>query len=223
MQEVIWTTIELATVTTVLLLLLATPLAWWLAHRRAWWKEVIAAIASLPIVLPPTVLGFYLLIALAPDDRLRGIVFWLTGDLNGAATPWAALAALVLALAVCVPVAPQLNVLLRGDALASSLGVPAARLRLRIYVVASIAAAASVTTAGTIGFVGLVVPHALRLVLGNDQRMLVPASALAGGVAVMGADLVARTAIAPAQLPVGVVTALVGVPVFLWMLLGRRR
>ncbi len=164
-----------------------------------------------------------LLIALAPDDRLRGIVFWLTGDLNGAANPWPALIALVVALGVCVPVAPQLNVLLRGDALAASLGVPATRLRLRIYVVASLAAAASVTTAGTIGFVGLIVPHALRLVLGNDQRMLVPASALAGGVAVMGADLVARTAIAPAQLPVGVVTALVGVPVFLWMLLGRRR
>ncbi|MGN6648566.1 FecCD family ABC transporter permease [Trinickia sp.] len=164
-----------------------------------------------------------LLIALAPDDRLRGIVFWLTGDLNGAANPWPALLALVVALGVCVPVAPQLNVLLRGDALAASLGVPAARLRLRIYVVASLAAGASVTTAGPIGFVGLVVPHALRLVLGNDQRMLVPASALAGGVAVMGADLMARIAIAPAQLPVGVVTALVGVPVFLWMLLGRRR
>jgi len=164
-----------------------------------------------------------LCIALAPDDRLRGIVFWLTGDLNGAANPWPALVALIVALAVCVPVAPQLNVLLRGDALASSLGVPASRLRLRIYVVASLAAAASVTTAGTIGFVGLVVPHALRLVLGNDQRMLVPASTLAGGVAVMAADLLARTVIAPAQLPVGVVTALVGVPVFLWMLLRRRR
>jgi len=164
-----------------------------------------------------------LLIALAPDDRLRGIVFWLTGDLNGAAGPWAALVVLIVALGVCLPVAPQLNVLLRGEALAASLGVSTTRLRLRIYLVASLAAAASVTTAGTIGFVGLVVPHALRLVLGNDQRMLVPASALAGGVAVTGADLLARTAIAPAQLPVGVVTALVGVPVFLWMLGSVRR
>ena len=164
-----------------------------------------------------------LFIALAPDNRLRSIVFWLTGDLNGAASPWTALLALALALVASVPVAPQLNVLLRGDALASSLGVPTAKLRLRIYLVASLAAAASVTTAGAIGFVGLVVPHALRLVLGNDQRMLVPASALAGGAAVMGADLLARTVIAPAQLPVGVVTALVGVPVFLWMLIGRRR
>jgi iron complex transport system permease protein len=164
-----------------------------------------------------------LLLALAPDDRLRGIVFWLTGDLNGAASPWPALVVLAVALGVCMPVAPQLNVLLRGDTLAASLGVPVAQLRRRIFLVASLAAAASVTTAGTIGFVGLVVPHALRLVLGNDQRMLVPASALAGGVAVMGADLIARTVIAPAQLPVGVVTALVGVPVFLWLLLGKRR
>jgi iron complex transport system permease protein len=92
-----------------------------------------------------------------------------------------------------------------------------------VYLVASIAAAAAVTTAGTIGFVGLVVPHLLRLAFGNDQRMLVPAAALAGGLAVMAADLAARTVIAPAQLPVGVVTALIGVPMFLWMLLRRPR
>ncbi|MFP4905443.1 iron chelate uptake ABC transporter family permease subunit, partial [Paraburkholderia sp. BR14261] len=91
-----------------------------------------------------------------------------------------------------------------------------------IYLAASLASAAAVTTGGTIGYVGLVVPHMLRLAFGNDQRMLVPAAVLAGGVAVMGADLVARTVAAPAQLPVGVVTALAGVPVFLWMLLARR-
>ncbi len=79
------------------------------------------------------------------------------------------------------------------------------------------------TTTGTIGFVGLVVPHCLRLAFGNDQRMLVSASPLAGGLAVMTADLAARTVIAPAQLPVGVVTALIGVPMFLWMLLRRPR
>ena len=119
-----------------------------------------------------------------------------------------------------LPAAPQLNVLLRGDATALALGVPVARVRVRIYLVASLAAAAAVTTAGTIGFVGLVVPHALRLAFGNDQRML-PAAMLAGGGGVMAADLLARTVIAPAQLPVGVMTALIGVPVFLWMLLRR--
>jgi iron complex transport system permease protein len=206
---------------------LSVALVLGLARREFWRGEPQAASPRLLLTGVVVATGWgavvTLLIALAPDERLRSIVFWLTGDLNGAANPWPALAALGVVLALAVPVAPQLNVLLRGDALAASLGVPAARLRLRIYVVASLAAAASVTTAGTIGFVGLVVPHALRLVAGNDQRMLVPASALAGGVAVMGADLLARTVIAPAQLPVGVVTALVGVPVFLWMLLGKRR
>jgi iron complex transport system permease protein len=163
-----------------------------------------------------------LLLTLAPDTQLRGMLFWLTGDLNGAGMPWSALAALGLVLLVMVPMAPQLNVLLRGDAAAQALGVPVLRLRLAVYLAASLAAAAAVTTGGTIGFVGLVVPHMLRLAFGNDQRMLMPAAALAGGLAVMTADLAARTVAAPAQLPVGVVTALAGVPVFLWMLLGRR-
>lgn len=164
-----------------------------------------------------------LLLNLAPDNRLRGMLFWLTGDLNGGAMPWTALAALVVVLVAIVPAAPRLNVLLRGDAAAQALGVAVMPLRLRVYLVASLAAAAAVTTAGTIGFVGLVVPHMLRLAFGNDQRMLLPAAALGGGVAVMGADLIARTVIAPAQLPVGVITSIVGVPVFLWMLLRRRR
>jgi iron complex transport system permease protein len=163
-----------------------------------------------------------LLLSVAPESRLRGMLFWLTGDLNGGGMPWVALVALLVALVSIVPAAPQLNVLLRGDAAAQALGVPVIRVRLRVYLVASLAAAAAVTTGGTIGFVGLVVPHMLRLCFGNDQRMLLPAAALAGGFAVMGADLVARTVIAPAQLPVGVITALAGVPVFLWMLLRRR-
>src|ERR1700722_6489567 len=162
-----------------------------------------------------------LMLAVAPENRLRGMVFWLTGDLNGVAMPWTALIALAITLVAIVPAAPQLNVLLRGDIAAEALGVRVVRLRLRVYLVASLAAAAAVTTAGTIGFIGLVVPHVLRLAFGNDQRMLLPASALAGGLAVMGADLIARTVIAPAQLPVGVITALIGVPVFLWMLLRR--
>ncbi|WP_409932387.1 FecCD family ABC transporter permease [Paraburkholderia sp. BCC1886] len=164
-----------------------------------------------------------LLLNLAPDDRLRGMLFWLTGDLSGAAMPWVALAALAVVLVTIVPAAPRLNVLLRGDAAAQALGVAVMSLRLRVYLVASLAAAAAVTTAGTIGFVGLVVPHMLRLAFGNDQRMLLPAAALGGGVAVMGADLIARTVVAPAQLPVGVITSIVGVPVFLWMLLRTRR
>jgi iron complex transport system permease protein len=196
--------------------------------RRALWRGE-ARDASPRLLLTGVVIAagwgalITLMLTVAPENRLRGMVFWLTGDLNGVAAPWTALAALAAVLVFIVPQTPQLNVLLRGDAAAQALGVPVARLRLSIYLAASLAAAAAVTTAGTIGFVGLVVPHLLRLAFGNDQRMLLPAAALAGGVAVMGADLVARTVIAPAQLPVGVMTALVGVPVFLWMLLGRAR
>jgi len=197
-----------------------------LARRHVWHGE---QEASPRLLLTGVVIAagwgalITLILSIAPENRLRGMLFWLTGDLNGAATPWPAMIALGVALAVIAPVAPQLNVLLRGDAAARALGVPVERLRLRVYLVASLAAAAAVTTAGTIGFVGLVVPHLLRLAFGNDQRMLVPAAPLAGGLAVMSADLAARTIIAPGQLPVGVVTALVGVPMFLWMLLRRPR
>ncbi|WP_153075880.1 FecCD family ABC transporter permease [Paraburkholderia bonniea] len=195
--------------------------------RRALWRGE-AQEASPRLLLTGVVVAagwgalITLLLTLAPDSRLRGMLFWLTGDLNTGGTPWVALAALLAALVLIVPVAAQLNVLLRGDFAAQALGVPVRRLRLRVYLVASLAAAAAVTTGGTIGFVGLVVPHLLRLLLGNDQRMLLPAAALGGGMVVMAADLVARTLIAPAQLPVGVITALAGVPLFLWMLLRRR-
>ena len=164
-----------------------------------------------------------LLLTIASGDLLRGMVFWLAGDLNGATRAAPAGIALLLAMAVSIPLAPRLNVLLRGDETAAALGVAVGPLRLRIYLVASLATAAAVTTAGTIGFIGLIAPHAIRLAFGNDQRMLLPASALLGGATLMAADLVSRTIVAPVQLPVGVVTALVGVPVFLWLLLRRRR
>ncbi|WP_322014390.1 iron ABC transporter permease [Paraburkholderia sp. J12] len=197
-----------------------------LARRELWRGEPQDSSPRLLLTGAVTAAGWgaliTLLLTLAPDSRLRGMLFWLTGDLNGAGMPWAALVALAVLLVVIVPAAAQLNVLLRGDAAAQALGVPVLRLRLTVYLAASIAAAVAVTTGGTIGFVGLVVPHMLRLAFGNDQRMLMPAAALAGGLAVMAADLAARTLAAPAQLPVGVVTALAGVPVFLWMLLQRR-
>jgi iron complex transport system permease protein len=197
-----------------------------LARRELWRGEPQDSSPRLLLTGAVTAAGWgaliTLLLTLAPEASLRGMLFWLTGDLNGTGMPWPALIALALVLAFGVSAAPRLNVLLRGDAAAQALGVPVLRLRVGVYLAASLAAAAAVTTGGTIGFVGLVVPHMLRLAFGNDQRMLVPAAALAGGLAVMGADLVARTVAAPTQLPVGVVTALAGVPVFLWMLLKRR-
>ena len=158
------------------------------------------------------------MLTMAPEAKLRGMLFWLMGDLNGAESWLPALLVLAATLAVIYPAARDLNVLLRGEALAHSLGVRVVRLRRTVYLIASAATALAVTTAGAIGFVGLVVPHALRLALGNDQRVLLPACALAGGTLLLLADTAARTVIAPPQLPVGVITALIGVPAFMFLL-----
>jgi iron complex transport system permease protein len=109
----------------------------------------------------------------------------------------------------------HLNVLARGDLQAQGLGVPVHAMRMGIFVASSLLTAASVTVAGTIGFIGLVTPHLARLLLGPDHRRIIPAAVLLGGTMLMLADLLARTAFAPRQLPVGALTALVGVPVFL--------
>jgi iron complex transport system permease protein len=159
-----------------------------------------------------------LVLSLAPDAQLRGMVFWLLGDLEGSGFVLPAWIVLVMTTAWAVINAKGLNLLARGESFAQLLGVPVVRLRVTTLCVASVATAAAVTAAGTIGFVGLVVPHAIRLTFGNDQRILLPASALAGGSILTVADLMARTVVAPTQLPVGVITALVGVPVFLWLL-----
>ncbi len=159
-----------------------------------------------------------LMLSLAPEAKLRGMLFWLMGDLSQAATPWGALLFLGAALLLSLPFARELNLLSRGQETAQTLGVAVGRLRLLIYFIAALATAAAVTTAGSIGFIGLLVPHLVRLAMGNDQRLLLPASVLAGGALLMGADTLARTIIAPEQLPVGVLTALLGVPLFLFLL-----
>ncbi len=159
-----------------------------------------------------------LMLSVAEEHRLRGMLFWLMGDLGQGTPWWPAMLALGIALVVALPFARELNLLARGLLQAQALGVAVDRLRYVIYLLASLATAISVATAGSIGFVGLVVPHLVRLAIGNDQRLLLPASALAGGALLVFADTLARTVIAPQQLPVGVLTALIGVPLFLFLL-----
>ena len=163
-----------------------------------------------------------LILTLAPDTQLRGMLFWLIGDLSAPPAAWTPLAVLALTLFVALPFARDLNALARGESVAAALGVSVTRLPWLVFALAALLTAVAVTTAGAIGFVGLIVPHAVRLVLGNDQRILLPASALAGGAMLLIADTLARQIAAPAQLPVGVVTALIGVPMFL-VLLRRER
>ncbi len=159
-----------------------------------------------------------LMLSIAPEHKLRGMLFWLMGDLSQTSDPKLALGVLVVVLLISLPFARELNLLARGADTAQTLGVAVGRLRRGVYVAASIATAAAVTHAGSIGFIGLVVPHLVRLATGNDQRLLLPASVLAGGSLLVIADTLARTVVAPQQLPVGVLTALIGVPVFLFLL-----
>jgi iron complex transport system permease protein len=164
-----------------------------------------------------------LILTLADEGQLRGMVFWLLGDLNGS-THWAAVwLALLLALVLSWPWAHQLDWLARGDAWAATLGVPVARRRRQVLMASALATGGAVATGGAIGFVGLVAPHALRLMGLRQAPWLLPASALAGGSFVVLADAAARTVVAPIQLPVGVIAAAVGVPSFLALLLHRPR
>nr|VFK20336.1 MAG: iron complex transport system permease protein [Candidatus Kentron sp. LPFa] len=158
------------------------------------------------------------LLAMSPETDLRGMVFWLMGDLSNTSSPWPVLISLVIGLSISWPLGRTLNLLIRGEMHAASLGVPVAALRMGLFFTASLLTALAVTTAGSIGFIGLVTPHLIRLAGWSDHRLLLPASALFGGTLLMVADTLARTALAPRQLPVGVVTALLGVPLFLYLL-----
>ncbi|HQQ36384.1 MAG TPA: iron chelate uptake ABC transporter family permease subunit, partial [Rugosibacter sp.] len=168
-----------------------------------------------------------LILSIAPESQLRGMLFWLMGDAGQISEPRPALAILALSLLLALPFARELNILARGDVLAQTLGISVTQIKRGIYFLAALATATAVTTAGSIGFIGLIVPHLTRLGLmklgwGNDQRLLLPAATLAGGSLLLLADTLARTVLAPQQLPVGVLTALIGVPVFLF-LLGREK
>lgn len=162
-----------------------------------------------------------MLLAVGEESRLRGMLFWLMGDLALSTQPLRLLAILGAAVALTLPCARALNVLAHGDVHAQVLGIAVRRLRIAIFIASSVLTGAAVSMAGTIGFVGLLTPHLVRLAVGADHRRVLPAAALLGGTLVMLADLIARTAFAPRQLPVGAVTAVVGVPLFL-VLMHRR-
>jgi iron complex transport system permease protein len=163
-----------------------------------------------------------LLLTLGPDGSLRGMLFWLIGDLSYARLPWWALFILIAIFTICFGMARSLNVLAMGETTARLLGEPTRKLLWAVYLLASVLTATAVAIAGNIGFVGLIVPHLMRLLVGSDHRVLLPASAMFGGLFLVFSDTLARTVLAPRQLPVGVVTALLGVPLFL-LLLNRAR
>ena len=161
-----------------------------------------------------------LLLIMADVESFRSAVFWMMGSLAGASWRAAVLLALYLApaLLVLLSLARAFNAIAVGEETALHLGVRVERVKWLAYFVASLAVAASVAACGVIGFIGLIVPHALRLLWGADHRLLLPASVLAGGAFLLLADTAARTLAAPGELPVGVITAVIGVPIFVTLL-----
>ncbi len=197
--------------------LLSMLLVFGLAHGAGGWTPTRLLLTGVVVAAGWGAL-ISLLLAVSPLGPLRGMLFWLMGDLGYARSPWLGLVVLALGLAASLPLARDLNALARGELSAASLGVAVTGLRRRLFFLASLLTAAAVTLAGSVGFVGLVVPHMLRLVGAHDHRLLLPGSVLLGGALLTVADSGARTLTAPAQLPVGVITALVGVPLFLFLL-----
>lgn len=159
-----------------------------------------------------------LMLSIAPESRLRTMVFWLIGDLSGSPIRWLPWFVLAGCLAFALRAARSFNVMALHAEASATLGIRVGALRKGLFFCSGLLTASAVTTAGSIGFVGLIVPHACRFAFGPDHRLLVPCATLVGGAYLVLADTLARTIIAPQQLPAGVVTALVGTPVFLYQL-----
>jgi iron complex transport system permease protein len=167
-----------------------------------------------------------LLTFIASDDELRDLTFWSLGSLGR--SNWKLIGVILpFMIAALLPIpflGRSLNAFLLGESEAEHLGVNVERVKIVVVVLVALAVGAGVAAAGSIGFIGLVVPHILRLIVGPDHRLLLPGSALLGASLLLGADLLARTIAVPAEVPIGIVTALVGAPFFFWLLLrdGRR-
>ncbi|HMJ08423.1 MAG TPA: iron ABC transporter permease, partial [Pyrinomonadaceae bacterium] len=152
--------------------------------------------------------------------RLRSFTFWLLGDLSQATYQgfYLTLFAAIVGTLAITSQAKALNLMMIGERDASDFGVEVSRVRLIVFAAASGLVGTSVAASGSVGYVGLIVPHLLRLAIGSDNRLIVPMSAIAGAIFVVLADTVARTAIAPRELPVGAITALIGAPMFIYLL-----
>lgn len=161
----------------------------------------------------------------ANEEQLRSITFWTLGSLGGAS--WHTVSGVlpfILVPVIMLPrIAQALNVFALGEREAMHSGVKTVALKTQLIIYATMAVAAGVAVAGIIGFVGLVVPHIIRQIAGPDHRTLVPCSALAGAILLTLADLISRTVSAPAEIPVGIVTALVGTPVFIWLIIKQKK
>ena len=197
--------------------LFSTLLVFSLAHGRGNWNTTRLLLTGVVLAAGWGAL-ISLLLVTSPGTRVQGMLFWLMGDLSSATTPVAGSIVLILIAPLAFFLSASLNLLAGGELKAASLGVAIGKLRVIIYLLASLATATAVTQAGNVGFIGLIAPHMLRLAGARDHRVLVPGVILLGGTLLLVADSLSRIVIAPRQLPVGILTAMLGVPLFLYLL-----
>lgn len=182
------------------------------------------------LLLAGVVIGSFLsalimfFLSISQKEELHTIIFWLMGDFSfsNARAILIILPYILLGILLLYSQSRQLNLILSGEESALQLGINVARLRLTSYLLASLITAASVSVCGLIGFVGLIIPHSVRLVFGPDHRLLIPACALVGASFLIASDTLARTLLAPVELPVGVITAAFGGPFFVYLLRTRK-
>ena len=203
--------------------LLTTLVLYAIASREGRTSIAVFLLAGLAIAAIANA-GVGLLVFIADDRQLRDITFWLLGSMSGATWGKTVTIApvLLIALAVCAVIARRLDLLVLGESEAFHSGVDVERLKRMSIVLVSAMTGVAVSICGVVGFVGIVVPHLLRLVIGPAHRLLLPASALLGAILMIGADTLARSIVAPAEIPIGILTAAVGAPFFLAMLLRQR-
>jgi len=203
----------------VLTMALVTRLASWRGRLDA------ASLLLAGVAVSYTLAALTSFVMVFAREQMATVVFWMMGGLSGASWPYVAMIAPMFLVGAVASLAftRELNLMLLGDERAGHLGVDVRRFKLIALAVASLLTAAAVAVAGLIGFVGLMVPHMVRLTLGPDHRALLPASFLGGAIVLVLADLIARTVLAPVEIPVGIVTALIGGPFFLWLLVRGER
>ncbi len=197
--------------------LITMSLVFGLSHARGVWTQTRLLLTGV-VVATGWGAVISVLLVFAPTDRVQGMLFWLMGDLSQATHPGWGLTVLAGGLLCMLPLGRALNLYARGEQVATALGENVTFIRRSVYVAASLLTATAVTLAGSVGFVGLIVPHLLRLLGETDYRRLLPNAVLLGGSFMLLADTLARSVLAPLQLPVGTVTALLGTPVFLYLL-----
>lgn len=203
--------------------LLSACLVYGVAHLRGATPEtlILGGIALMYLLSASTSMLQYM----ATEHQLQGVVFWLFGSLSS--STWSNLGIVTLVFLLCFPFlmkyAWDINALSTGDEVAVSLGINAKRVRMAIMILSSLITATIICFTGIIGFVCLVAPHITRMIIGSDHRFLIPFASIVGSIMLLAADTVGRIILAPAELPVGIVTAYIGVPMFLYLLITKRR